>query len=93
MSAFSAMCSYFFTASRAARMSSNCEMSAPEANAFGPWPEKTTMRISSSFSPGRGARHGLPHVHEIALCLATLLKLKCSTEPSTQALRRSVGDW
>src|SRR5688572_2330522 len=89
----SATDSYFFTASFCARMSSNCEMSAPEMNDLPPSPESTTQRMSSSRS-ARPRRTGTAsHMStESALCLAGLLKRMCRIGPSVQALTRSVGE-
>src|SRR3954470_8438557 len=92
-SAASAMASYFLTASLAARMSSNCEMSAPDTKAFSPSPEKTTTRMLSSFSAWPRSAGTASHMStESALCFAGLLKRMCSTGPSTHAFTRSVGE-
>jgi hypothetical protein len=74
-------------------MSSNCEMSAPEAKDFVPSPEKTTSRTASSASACASSGGTASHIStESALCLAGLLKRMCRAAPSSQALTRSVGE-
>jgi hypothetical protein len=81
------------TAALAARMSSNCEMSAPETKALPPAPENTTSRTrSSSLRQLQQRRHRLPHVDRQRVVLGGLLKRMCSAPPSSQACTRSVVD-
>src|SRR3954471_20512722 len=87
------MASYCLTASRAARMSSNCEMSAPDTKAFSPAPENTIARIVSSCSACASSGGTACHMStDSALCLAGLLNRMCSVGPSAQACTRSVGE-